>query len=74
MDIRLADGTKVPGEIVGSDTYSDIAVVKITADKVTTVAEFGDSDQLTVGETAIAIGSPQFLSTPIPLHRVSCQV
>ena len=58
VDIRLADGTKVPGEIVGSDTYSDIAVVKIVADKVTTVAEFGDSDQLTVGETAIAIGSP----------------
>ena len=58
VDIRLADGTKVPGEIVGSDTYSDIAVVKIAADKVTTVAEFGDSDQLTVGETAIAIGSP----------------
>ena len=49
---------KVPGEIVGSDTYSDIAVVKIAADKVTTVAEFGDSSQLTVGETAIAIGSP----------------
>ena len=58
VDIRLADGTKVPGEIVGSDTYSDIAVVKIAADKVTTVAEFGDSSQLTVGETAIAIGSP----------------
>ena len=58
VDIRLADGTKVPGEIVGSDTYSDIAVVKIAADKVTTVAEFGDSGQLTVGETAIAIGSP----------------
>lgn len=58
VDIRLADGIKVPGEIVGSDTYSDIAVVKIAADKVTTVAEFGDSSQLTVGETAIAIGSP----------------
>lgn len=58
VDIRLADGTKVPGEIVGSDTYSDIAVVKIAADNVTTVAEFGDSNQLSVGETAIAIGSP----------------
>ena len=58
VDIRLADGTKVPGDIVGSDTYSDIAVVKIAADKVTTVAEFGDSNQLTVGEIAIAIGSP----------------
>ena len=58
VDIRLADGTKVPGEIVGSDTFSDIAVVKISSEKVTTVAEFGDSSQLSVGETAIAIGSP----------------
>lgn len=58
VDIRLADGTKVPGEIVGSDTFSDIAVVKISSEKVTTIAEFGDSSQLSVGETAIAIGSP----------------
>ena len=58
VDIRLADGTKVPGEIVGSDTYSDIAVVKISSEKVSTVAEFGDSSKLAVGETAIAIGSP----------------
>ena len=58
VDIRLSDGTKVSGEIVGADTFSDIAVVKISSEKVTTVAEFGDSSQLTVGETAIAIGSP----------------
>ena len=58
VDVRLTDGTKVPGEIVGSDTYSDIAVVKISSEKVSTVAEFGDSSQLVVGETAIAIGSP----------------
>ena len=58
VDIRLADGAKVPGEIIGSDTFSDIAVVKISSEKVTTVAEFGDSSQLNVGETAIAIGSP----------------
>ena len=58
VDVRLTDGTKVPGEIVGSDTYSDIAVVKISSEKVSTVAEFGDSSQLSVGETAIAIGSP----------------
>ena len=58
VDILLADGNKVPGEVVGSDVYSDIAVVRISADKAKTVAEFGDSNQLTVGETAIAIGSP----------------
>ena len=46
----LSDGTKVPGEIVGADTFSDIAVVKISSEKVTTVAEFGDSSKLTVGE------------------------
>ena len=58
VDILLADGNKVPGEVVGSDIYSDIAVVRISADKAKAVAEFGDSNQLTVGETAIAIGSP----------------
>ena len=58
VDILLADGNKVPGEVVGSDVYSDIAVVRISADKAKSVAEFGDSNQLTVGETAIAIGSP----------------
>lgn len=58
VDILLADGNKVPGEVVGSDVYSDIAVVRISADKAKDVAEFGDSNQLTVGETAIAIGSP----------------
>ena len=58
VDILLADGNKVPGEVVGSDVYSDIAVVRISAEKAKAVAEFGDSDKLTVGETAIAIGSP----------------
>lgn len=58
VDILLADGSKVPGEIVGSDTYSDISVIKISLDKVSDIAEFGDSSQLTVGEAAIAIGSP----------------
>lgn len=58
IDIQLASGEKVEGELVGSDTYSDIAVIKISSDKVTTVASFADSDSINVGETAIAIGSP----------------
>lgn len=44
--------------MIGSDTYADIAVIKIAADKVKNVAEFADSDKIKVGETAIAIGSP----------------
>ncbi|NQK94142.1 PDZ domain-containing protein [Streptococcus suis] len=58
IDILLASGEKLSGELVGADTYSDIAVIKIAADKVTTVAEFANSDTIKVGETAIAIGSP----------------
>ncbi|MBS7577504.1 MULTISPECIES: trypsin-like peptidase domain-containing protein [unclassified Enterococcus] len=58
LEILLADGTKVTGKLVGTDSYTDLAVIEIPADKVTTVAEFGDSDKLTVGEPAIAIGSP----------------
>ena len=58
IDIQLSDGTKVPGEVVGSDVYSDISVVKISSEKVTDVAEFGDSSKVNIGETAIAIGSP----------------
>ncbi|MGT2926419.1 S1C family serine protease [Streptococcus cuniculipharyngis] len=58
IEILLADGTKAVGELIGSDTYSDLAVVRISAEKVKTVAQFADSSSLTVGETAIAIGSP----------------
>ena len=49
LEIMLSDGTKVVGELVGADTYSDIAVVKIASDKVSTVAESADSDKITVG-------------------------
>ncbi len=54
----MADGTQVEAEVVGSDPWTDLAVLKISSDVVTTVAEFGDSDSLKVGEPAIAIGSP----------------
>lgn len=53
----MKDGTKVKAELVGTDAYSDLAVLKINSDKVETVASFGDSSALKVGEPAIAIGS-----------------
>lgn len=58
LDIQLADGSKVSGELVGADAYSDIAVIRIAASKAPAVAHFGDSSKVNVGETAIAIGSP----------------
>lgn len=58
LEIMLANGTKVVSELVGADTYSDLAVIKISSKNVDTVAEFADSTKLNVGEPAIAIGSP----------------
>lgn len=58
LEVLLADGTRETAELVGADKWTDLAVLKIKADKVTTVAEFGNSDDIQVGQTAIAIGSP----------------
>ena len=48
LEIMLSDGSKITGELVGKDTYSDLAVVKVSSDKIKTVAEFADSNSLTV--------------------------
>lgn len=55
--VSLSDGRTVKGKVLGADAVTDLAVVKINADNLT-VAEFGDSDTLQVGEPAIAIGNP----------------
>lgn len=58
LEIILADGNRLDGELVGADTYSDLAVIKIAGDNITTIGQFADSSTLTLGEPAIAIGSP----------------
>jgi serine protease Do len=58
IEVTLSDGTKVPAELVGSDIWTDLAVVEMDAASVQDVAEFGDSDALKRGETVIAIGNP----------------
>ncbi|NCD09723.1 MAG: PDZ domain-containing protein [Negativicutes bacterium] len=55
--VSLSDGRSVPGQVLGVDAATDLAVVKIDANNLT-VATFGDSDQIMVGEPAIAIGNP----------------
>ena len=55
--VSLPDGRTVKGKVLGADAVTDLAVVKIDADNLT-VATFGDSDTLQVGEPAIAIGNP----------------
>lgn len=60
LEVLLKDGSKVKAELVGTDAYTDLAVLKIESDKVAdiTPATFGDSDSLKAGEPAIALGSP----------------
>ena len=56
-NIVLSDGSQEKATLVGTDPYSDIAVLK-TEGKVPAVATLGNSDVLKSGETVIAIGSP----------------
>ena len=58
LEVLLADGTRSKAEIVGSDQWTDLAVIRIANTNVSTVAEFANSDDVQVGQTAIAIGSP----------------
>jgi len=58
IEVTLADGKKVEAKLLGTDIWTDLAVLEMEASKVTTVAEFGDSDALKQGETVIAIGNP----------------
>ena len=58
VEVLLQDGNRVPAEVEGADVWTDLAVLSIDAEHVDVAIEFGNSESLTVGEPAIAIGSP----------------
>ena len=58
LEVSLADGTKVEATLLGSDVWTDLAVVQIDSADVDTVIAFGDSESLKPGEPVIAIGNP----------------
>lgn len=58
VEVSLTNGLRVKATIVGADQISDLAVLEIDGTKVDSVAEFGTSSTLKVGEPAIAIGNP----------------
>ncbi|AIE73401.1 MULTISPECIES: HhoA/HhoB/HtrA family serine endopeptidase [unclassified Synechocystis] len=64
VTVTLKDGRSFPGRVMGSDPSTDVAVVKIEADDLPTVA-LGNSDRLQVGEWAIAIGNPLGLDNTV---------
>ena len=58
VSVVLNDKKEYGALVVGTDSKTDLAVLKIQADETLTPAEFGSSDDLVVGELAIAIGNP----------------
>lgn len=58
IQVTLSDGSEYPAVLVGSDEFTDLALLKITDNKPFPYLEFGDSDELMVGEWAIAVGNP----------------
>lgn len=56
--VSLTDGKTVSGKVIGRDSATDLAVIKIEPIEKLPVASFGDSDKLQSGETVIAIGNP----------------
>lgn len=58
VEIVLSDGTHIQAEILGSDLFSDLAVLRMDGKQVGETIQMGSSENVKVGEPAIAIGNP----------------
>ncbi|WP_033543231.1 S1C family serine protease [Planococcus sp. CAU13] len=58
IEVTMPDGGKKEATLVGSDVWTDLAVLSMDSEGIDNVAQFGDSDVLKQGETVIAIGNP----------------
>lgn len=74
LEVDFSSGLKVRGNVVGTDTDSDLAVIKVDAPaEALFPLEMGDSEQIKVGQTVIAIGNPFGLSGTMTLGIVSAR-
>ena len=71
INVTLNDGRSLPADFVASDPATDIAVVKIRDAADLPVVQFGDSEELRVGQEVVAIGSPLGLSSTVTSGIVS---
>lgn len=72
IEVIFADGTSLPAALVGADLYSDLAVIKVEgAGDLLQPVSMADSDQVRVGELAIAIGNPYGLANTMTVGIVS---
>lgn len=70
VSVTLKDGRKYEGKVLGKDTVTDVAVVKISANSLPTVA-LGNSEGIKPGEWAIAIGNPLGLDNTVTTGIIS---
>ncbi len=70
IKVKLSDKREFDGKVIGSDPKTDIAVIKIQADKLP-VIRWGDSDKLKVGEIILAIGNPFGLTQTVTSGIIS---
>ena len=68
--VTLKDGREFAGEVLGEDSLTDLAVIRVDATNLPTVT-FGDSEQLRPGEWAIAIGNPLGLDNTVTAGIIS---
>ncbi|MGR2751351.1 S1C family serine protease [Agromyces arachidis] len=71
IQVKGDDGRLYEAELIGTDPLSDLAVIKLVDASGLTPIEFADSDELNVGDTAIAIGAPLGLSGTVTNGIVS---
>lgn len=70
ISVTLNDGRTLSAELIGDDPESDVAVIRIPADKLTAMP-LADSDQLRVGDFVVAIGNPFGLGQTVTSGIVS---
>ncbi|AAL02704.1 periplasmic serine protease [Rickettsia conorii str. Malish 7] len=58
INIKLADNTELSAKLIGNDTKTDLALLKIDSEEPLPFVEFGDSNDARVGDWVIAIGNP----------------
>ncbi len=71
VTVTLADGTYLEGKVLGTDSITDLALVKIDSKDDSSYAPLGDSEELEVGDWAIALGTPYGLEKTVTLGIVS---
>ncbi len=71
VSITLPDGTNCDGKVLGSDSITDLALVQMEGQKNSKFAPLGDSENLEVGDWAIALGTPYGLEKTVTLGIIS---